>query len=78
MGGMTRQAQREAGEAHRDAKKKRLKLHNPTHEIPKANYAVAVLNAMDGLRSVMIHRHNPERIQQIAKDTLEKIGDFIK
>lgn len=76
MSYVTRTQQRDAGDAAR-AKKARLKPHS-VKEIPKANYAAAVLNSLDALRSIMIHRHNPQKVQELAHDGLETILKNIK
>lgn len=72
----TRTEQRAAGEAQM-AEKKRLRVHNPQFEIPRANYAMAVLEALDSLRLVMIYRHSPEDVQKLARKGLDLITTLI-
>lgn len=75
----TRTQQRSEGNAQRDTREKKIRLRPHTvKEIPKANYAAAVLNSLDVLRSIMVHRHDPMKVQELAKAGLETIHQNIK
>lgn len=56
--------------------KKRMKLMQPG-SIDKASYAAAVLASLTAFRYIMIQRHDPEKVQQLARAALENITEAI-
>jgi hypothetical protein len=65
--GLTRSAQREAGEKHR------MRLHQPQRQITKDKYAEAILTQMDALRLIMSRRFDPGTVQMIATEALNTL-----